>query len=721
MIFLKKIKKSRQKFFILPPAQLANKIVRRYGGGVILLALVVAGSFLYTASVMALAADSAGAQPQSIQAEAEPADLLTVQFIPNDPDLPEQYYLSQVNIEPAWDVATTSPEVVVAVIDTGVDIYHPDLSQNIWKNEGEIKDDGRDNDHNGYVDDYQGWDFIMQSPNPRPKFGGETSALGINHGTVVAGLIGAVGHNNFGIAGVDWQVKIMPLRALNNLGTGDVPTVIAAINYAIDNGADIINLSIVGNFTDADLAAVIAKAYHRGLMIMAAAGNESSPLEVGDLTLAPKYPICYDGDDNYVFGVGSVDYHDVLSEFSNYGNCIDVMAPGEYFYSTSVYEPVFKEYQKLFGGYWSGTSVAAPLVSATAAIIKGLRPDLANKEIYGLIKDNADAIDGENPGYQGRLGGGRLNVAKAVNAAKNFKGNAARLAVAPAGAHAPTVQLLDGSGVVRLEFLAYAENFRGGVNLAKADVNGDGSEEIITAAGPGGGPHIRVFDANGRIISQFFAYETSFSGGVNLAASDLDADGQAEIITAPQSGHFAEVKIFDYQGQLKKAGLAFSGRFAGGVNLAVSDINADGQMEIVTARSEGDSQVKVFNQDFKEILSFYAFPGQASDGVKLTAVNLYGDNRTELVAVAAGNYEPQVRIFSPAGNLENQWPAYDQSSAYGLNLTAGDFDADNEPEIFVSQAAGGSNDVKIFDFHGVLKKQFSGLDTGFSGGLNVMF
>ncbi|KKT93477.1 MAG: Peptidase S8 and S53, subtilisin, kexin, sedolisin, partial [Parcubacteria group bacterium GW2011_GWF2_45_11] len=90
-------------------------------------------------------------------------------------------------------------------------------------------------------------------------------------------------------------------------------------------------------------------------MIMAAAGNESSPLEVGDLTLAPKYPICYDGDDNYVFGVGSVDYHDVLSEFSNYGNCIDVMAPGEYFYSTSVYEPVFKEYQKLFGGYWSGT------------------------------------------------------------------------------------------------------------------------------------------------------------------------------------------------------------------------------------------------------------------------------------------------------------------------------------------------------------------------------
>src|SRR3989339_113105 len=267
MIFLKKIKKSRQKFFILPPAQLANKIVRRYGGGVILLALVVAGSFLYTASVMALSADSAGAQPQSIQAEAEPADLLTVQFIPNDPDLPEQYYLSQVNIEPAWDVATTSPEVVVAVIDTGVDIYHPDLSQNIWKNEGEIKDDGRDNDHNGYVDDYQGWDFIMQSPNPRPKFGGETSALGINHGTVVAGLIGAVGHNNFGIAGV--------------------PTVIAAINHAIDNGADIINLSIVGNFTDADLAAVIAKAYHRGLMIMAAAGKGVSPLGGGELTFGP--------------------------------------------------------------------------------------------------------------------------------------------------------------------------------------------------------------------------------------------------------------------------------------------------------------------------------------------------------------------------------------------------------------------------------------------------
>jgi len=175
------------------------------------------------------------------------SNLLAYDVIPNDPELETLYYLGNIYALEAWEINEKSPEVVVAVIDTGVDIYNPDLEGNLWINVDEIKADGVDNDHNGYIDDYYGWDFIINSPDPRPKFHTLKNKIGIIHGTIVAGVIGARGNNNFGVTGLTWETKIMSLRALDAVGSGDMSYAIQAIYYAVNNGADIINLSVVGD------------------------------------------------------------------------------------------------------------------------------------------------------------------------------------------------------------------------------------------------------------------------------------------------------------------------------------------------------------------------------------------------------------------------------------------------------------------------------------------
>ena len=346
---------------------------------------------------------------------------------PNDPFYNQQWYLPKLNMPLIWSQETGKTNVVIAVIDSGIDVSHPDLHDNIWVNQKEILGDGLDNDYNGYVDDVSGWDFVTNTNDPSPKY--DSNCLqnrtcnqdGIFHGTFVAGVAAAIGNNGIGITGVSWNTKIMPLRVLNEDGSGNTQDVVRAINYAINNGADIINLSFVGDTFDPNLEQALQRAYQKGLVIVAAAGNENLNGQTVNLDLAKMYPVCHTGTNGQriLIGVGASDENGKLAVFSNYGSsCIDVLAPGQDFYGALVYNPQIAEFNKYYGGPYSGTSLAAPVVAGLAALIKSYNPTLTNQQIMDAIINNADNVDSQNPGYAGKLGKGLIDPVRIFQSLK---------------------------------------------------------------------------------------------------------------------------------------------------------------------------------------------------------------------------------------------------------------------------------------------------------------
>lgn len=346
--------------------------------------------------------------------------------VPNDPGyLYQEPTWNQIHAQGAWDYTVGSKRVVVAVIDTGIDSWHDDLRNNLWTNLQEIPDNGEDDDHNGYVDDINGWNFAENNNDVRPSvFDASDDKEAIRHGTLVSGLIGAVGNNKLDGSGINWDVSLMTLRAIQSNGSGSFQAVAKSVDYAVANGADVISMSFMGETADTQLFDALQRAYQKGVVIVAAAGNYDTPTSTesndGNLNKRPLYPGCYTQNsgktDPWMLTVGSVDQNDKLSDFSEYGNCVNIVAPGEYIYSTERYAPQYG-FSSQFAGPWFGTSFATPLVAGTAALIKSVHPEWGAKEIIPVILNNTDPVDSLNPGKEGQLGRGRLNVERAVSAA----------------------------------------------------------------------------------------------------------------------------------------------------------------------------------------------------------------------------------------------------------------------------------------------------------------
>lgn len=336
--------------------------------------------------------------------------------VPNDPDYSKQQKMwQQIGAEKAWDYTTGSKQVTVAIIDTGADIWHDDLITNVWTNPYEIPNNGYDDDGNGLIDDVHGWDFIEDSNDVRTSVLDNTDdPEAIRHGTIIAGLIGAVGDNNKNGTGLNWQVKMMPLRAIASDGGGSYEQVAAAVRYATDQGVDVISLSFVGTYDDIYLKKLLREAYNKGIVVVAAAGNDQRS-GYGNLSNTRHYPVCMDADsaENWILGVSAVDANDQLSIFANYGNCIDLVAPGQNIFSTQRYAPVYG-YNDEFGGPWQGTSFSVPLVAGSAALIKSMRPDWSAKEIISSLLKNSDDIQSKNLNFSNEIGFGRLNIGRAV-------------------------------------------------------------------------------------------------------------------------------------------------------------------------------------------------------------------------------------------------------------------------------------------------------------------
>jgi subtilisin family serine protease len=316
---------------------------------------------------------------------AEPNFELRASRLPSDPGFPSEWGLrntgqlinlvagtpgADIGAAQAWDVTTGSAGVAVGVIDSGIDVNHPDLAENIWLNPGEncpgCRTDGIDNDGNGYVDDWRGWDFASDDNDPSDDNG---------HGTHVAGTIGALGDNGIGVAGVNWNVRLMALKFIGADGSGTTADAIRALLYATDEGAAVTNNSYGGDGFSQAFADAIAYADRARSLFVAAAGNSSASNDK-----SPQYPASYDVPN--VVAVAATDSSDNRAWFSNYGvKSVDLGAPGDNVYSTVPN-----------GGYdfMSGTSMASPHVAGAAALAKAAFPSATGIGLKTLLLRTAD-------------------------------------------------------------------------------------------------------------------------------------------------------------------------------------------------------------------------------------------------------------------------------------------------------------------------------------------
>lgn len=317
-------------------------------------------------------------------------------FTSNPENIDKQWALQKAGFSKAWDLTTGSREVVVAVIDTGLDATHEDFSQTRIKN---------------------GYDFVNDS-----RLNRRSNSDDNGHGTLITGVIAASANNNIGIAGAAFGVTIMPIKALNKQGGGTSKQISNAIIWATDNDADVINMSLggLGFAHDKTLAEAISYAYKNGVVIVAAAGNDVA-ITGGNLDKEPVFPICHDNDNNMVLGVTATDQHDLKPSFANYGkSCVDVSAPGKRILSTINYDPASGAFSPNSYAYASGTSLAVPYVSAQAALLKSYYPTATNAQIRDRIISSADKIDQLNLSQCGGgscasyLGGGRINVLQSL-------------------------------------------------------------------------------------------------------------------------------------------------------------------------------------------------------------------------------------------------------------------------------------------------------------------
>ncbi len=634
----------------------------------------------------------------------------------------QKKYYDQIRALWAWDVPQSdSLRSVIAVLDSGVDIKNPDLAGNIWFNAWEVPRDGQDNDRNGYVDDINGWDFMGSSADPRPKFDAGWSEVALQHGTIVSGVIAAAGDNVQGVAGLAWRARIMPLRVLDGRGVGDTVTVARGIQYAIDNHADIINLSFVGSFSDPVLDDAISRAYRAGILVVAASGNEQ---QIGiNLNKQPQYPVCSDGPngENQVIGVAAVDNNDVRAEFSNFGyKCIDLAAPGVKIFSTQFVDDSQKYFKDYYGGYWSGTSVAAPMVSGALALLKSAYPKLSPSQLRDILIAAGDQIDNVNSGQIGQLGR-RLNLraAFALAGSKAFA-HKSPIVLGPQSSGSAEVATYDISSELMQKFLAYQKNFNKGVNLAVGDVDGNGLYDIVTVPRAGGGPHVKVFNSKGISEYQFMALPEVWRGGLSVAVADFDNDKKVEIIIGVGKGGSNMVRIYDGQGNLKYQFVPYDPSYTGGINLAAGDVDGDGQPEIVTA-PQGSSQLPaaVFDKFGKKKAEFSLFGAAFRGGINLAVGDLDGDGKAEIVTAPGAGGGPQVRAFTYQGRLLKQFFAYDKTFRGGVNLAVGDVDGDGNNEIVTAPGAGGGPQVRVFNGQNQVMSSFFIEPKNFRGGLSL--
>jgi subtilisin family serine protease len=556
---------------------------------------------LYVSGVDAGDAAVALAATPSVRA-ASSVPLRVVAGLPNDPKFGLQWGFHQkgdfdMDLPEAWDVSVGDSAIVVAIVDTGLDRYNPDLggptlwdSGNVWVNTVEASgEEGVDDDSNGYVDDFWGWDWVDYrdgSPQPWP---GEDDVEEDNdpydfhgHGTAVAGVIGALGNNAEGVAGFLWRCKIMGLRAgltvrvqNERLGIVRMDWCARAVVYAADMDAAAINASWESGY-DVGLEAAVDYAISKGVVMAVSAGNRgtSNPDSLKVHNYLSTRGDCID--------VGGVQIDGVRWTGSNYGPWVDVSAP-----ATSIMTLGFRPPDTR--GYWysSGTSFAAPAVAALAALLRHEHPDWSTEQIRRHLMETSVPLSPPDPG----AGAGLVNAFNAikppyggwgllldgvletpavpVEGRKGTRALAAGLSGGRAGAWSVTGQPLEGWPVT------LGGGTWGGV--ASADLNGDGEAEIVLVDGGG---RVAALGLDG---STKALWDAGSAPAGEPVLADLDGDGSCEVLLAAQN---QSVHAWNGDGVPMSGWPVHVNALPAGAP-AVGDMDGDGSLEIVVACDDG--------------------------------------------------------------------------------------------------------------------------------------
>ncbi len=589
---------------------------------------------------------------------AQPVAIMPLSYLPNDPGRVNQYQLGQANdrdsdVYEAWDTFKGDTSIVIAIVDTGVQYNHPDLGGpapytggNIWTNYAELGGTpGVDDDGNGFVDDYRGWDFViavagaagedLTTPDNDPSDY-------VGHGTFCAGMASARTDNSTGIAGTAFKSKIMALRAGWDDGSPaggvvDMSWCAQAINYAVAKGAKVINCSWSNNNLNA-LQLAVSNAITKGVTVCVAAGNDNSESQAANY-LSTRGD-CVD--------VAATDNFDVKATFSSFGSWIDVAAAGVNMYSTysNHYAPTYAT-----GG---GTSFSSPFAAGAVALFQGYRRSLglplySSTRMLLRLRDTGDNIDAYNAGYAGALGS-RLNVNRLLTD--------------------PPTSWVDGLGGAC------------STSPAIADLDGDGDDEIVVGASDG--KLLAVGGADGDTIP---GWPVGLASSINSnpAVWDVDQDGLPEIVVGTNAG-----KVWAVHGNGSTGVTGWPVQLAGGIygGPAVGELDpAVAGLECAVVTDLGNVYVIDHNGTIRP-----GWPKHVNGTIYATPAlhDFDGDGEAEIVV---GAYDSTLYMWHGDGSAVAGWPIRLGAEIYS-SAAIGDVDHDGAADVIV-----GCFNAKVYGFH----------------------
>jgi hypothetical protein len=618
---------------------------------------------------------------------------------PNDP-LVEQWAFEDTGAYEAWDLATGSKDVVVAIIDNGFDTFHPDLYENVWVNPGEIRGNGIDDDDNGYIDDIWGWDFVPEDTNgnniidaieylgnndPRPDVtnlsDAELHTGSMHHGTSVAGIIGAKGNNEVDGAGINWDVSMMNLRVISGDGVGTIQYLPSAIMYAVDNGADVINISLVGMDTIQDIEDSINYAYDNGVVVVAAAGNNSV-----NLNDVPFHPVCSDADSEVekVIGVSSINKKHYRSLFSNLGtDCIDITAPGEGLSSALRFSPKDGLTER-YGDGLSGTSFAAPLVAGAAALVKSVQPTWGASEIIDAILTNIHQTPPwDEHEYAQVYGAGLLQVQKVIKfalAQKNAFHKVENIRAIDTISGVSTNQNEEDAQTKLKESSSVTSYAIDGVKkFASVSQKSRNSSEVV------------LYDADWKVES---SWSVPSLGPLQIQVGKARNIAETSVVLSPQYATTHAFRIFSLSGE--ELHIEKTAKHAGSYSTLVGIGDEKKQIASVFKTVDGVmlhtyDVVGKENLRNKVLLPFLNNRGVVGSG------DVDGNGFQDIVIGGGEGETPWLAIYDPSANvLTRKFWAVDPGYRGGLALEVGDFNKDGADDMIVSKAKD-ARDASVFN------------------------